>query len=292
MSLQDHLKTGTTTICRCWSITRKDGRVFGFTDHDGLLSFDEIMFKADTGLTASALQQVTGLAVDNSEAVGALSDAAITERDIAAGRFDGAEVKSWLVNWRNPEERELRFAGTIGELKRSDGAFHAELRGLSEKLNTPVGKVFQKPCQAILGDTACGVDVSLPKYRIDLAAGEIKDARIFTLIGLDAYAPRWFERGRFEVLDGAAKGLVGAIKNDRDGDDGQRIIELWEEIKEPIQSGDLIRLQVGCDKRLATCRTKFANVINFRGFPHIPGEDWLMAYPQDDGRNRGGSLFK
>ena len=125
--------------------------MFGFTDHDEAMRFDGVEFKADTGLTASALQQVTGLAVDNTEAVGALSSDAVTEADINAGRFDEAEVVSWLVNWRDVEMREIQFKGSIGELKRADGAFHAELRGLSEVLNTPVGRVYQKPCQAVLG---------------------------------------------------------------------------------------------------------------------------------------------
>jgi uncharacterized phage protein (TIGR02218 family) len=34
----------------------------------------------------------------------------------------------------------------------------------------------------------------------------------------------------------------------------------------------------GCDKRFETCRTKFANAVNFRGFPHLPGNDFVVAY--------------
>ena len=98
-ALQDHLAGGVTTVCRAWAVTRKDGVVMGFTDHDRTLNFSGITFKASTGMTARAIEQTTGLAVDNTEAVGALSDAAIREEDVRAGRFDGAEVQSWLVNW-------------------------------------------------------------------------------------------------------------------------------------------------------------------------------------------------
>ena len=90
--LEAHLGTGHTTVSRCWKITRNDGEVLGFTDHDRDRSLDEVAFQAETGLTAMALQQGTGLAVDNTEAIGALSSTAIREEDIEASRYDGAEV--------------------------------------------------------------------------------------------------------------------------------------------------------------------------------------------------------
>ena len=122
-----HVAAGLTTLARCWALTRKDGVTFGFTDHDCELAFEGITFKADTGLSARALQQSTGLSVDNTEAMGALSDAAVTEADIEAGRFDDAELRAWLVNWADPDVRWLQFRGSIGEIRRSGGAFTAEL---------------------------------------------------------------------------------------------------------------------------------------------------------------------
>ena len=68
-------------------------------------------FKAETGLSAAALAQSTGLSVDNTEALGALTDASVREQDIEAGRFDGAEVRAWMVNWANVSERWLQFRG-------------------------------------------------------------------------------------------------------------------------------------------------------------------------------------
>ena len=114
--LADHLALGATTVCHAWALERADGVVMGFTDHDGDLAFEGIRFLAGTGLTAGALQQVTGLAVDNAEVAGALSDAGIREADIRAGRFDGAEVRLWLVNWADVGQRMLRFRGSLGEV--------------------------------------------------------------------------------------------------------------------------------------------------------------------------------
>ena len=286
---QAHLGTGITSTCRCWAVVRRDGTVYGFTDHDRMLSFEGIEFKADTGLSAKALQQTSGLAVDNTEALGALSDLAITEEDIAAGRFDGAEVRAWLVNWAELEQRVLQFRGTIGELQRSGGAFQAELRGLTEALNQPQGRVYQKTCTAVLGDAKCGFGFDVPGYVAELPVEDVEDARRFRFDSISGFDARWFEYGRFVVLSGAATGLVGLIKNDRiDGD--TRLIELWESLRAEISAGDMVRIEAGCDKRSVSCRLKFNNFLNFRGFPDIPGEDWLMSYPSRNGVNNGGSL--
>lgn len=292
MSVEDldaHLATGVTGVARCWKLTRRDGLSFGFTDHDGDLVFDGITFRAGTGLTASALSQTTGLAVDNTEAVGALSDAAVTEKDIAAGRFDGADVEAWLVQWEEPENRVLQFRGTLGEVSRTGGAFTAELRGLAERLNVPMGRVYQKTCSAVLGDAACRFDLSTSGYSMDLSALVVEEARTFLFDVPNGLEERWFERGVMTVLDGAAEGLSGTIKRDRIAADGRRRVELWDRLRAEISPGDRVRLTAGCDKRMQTCRSKFSNLLHFRGFPDIPGEDWMMAHPTRLSVRNGGS---
>lgn len=284
-----HAATGLTTLCRAWAITRKDGVSFGFTDHDCKLSFDGITFSADSGLTASALAQSTGLSVDNTEALGALSDAAVREDDIEAGRFDAAEVRAWIVNWTDPDTRWLQFRGTIGEIRRAGGAFHAELRGLTEALNRPLGRIYQKPCTAVLGDAACGFDFTQPGYRHEGAPDRMKDGRVFEWDVFSGFDEGWFLRGRLDVLSGHSAGLWGMIKRDVI-QNGIRRIELWEPIRGGLIADDVVRLTVGCDKRFDTCRLKFNNLLNFQGFPDLPGDDWVMAYPNGAGANTGGSL--
>lgn len=288
-ALYAHLETGATTVARAWRVVRADGRVLGFTDHDRDLAFEGVVFRAGPGLSARALQQTTGLSVDNSEASGALSDASITEADILAGRFDGAEVTAWLVNWARPEERAVQFRGTLGEITRAGGAFQAELRGLTEALNQPQGRVIQGGCTAVLGDAACRFDPGLPGYAVERAVEEVETGRLFRWSGLPGFDDRWFERGRLVVLSGAAAGLSGVVKNDRSGEAG-RLVELWQAILAEIAPGDLVRIEAGCDKRAETCRLKFGNFLNFRGFPHVPGEDWLTSYPARTAVNDGGSL--
>jgi len=279
-----------TSFCRAWAVTRQDGMVLGFTDHDGDLAFDGITFRARTGLTAAALQQTTGLSVDNSEAMGALSDAAITEADIAAGRYDRAEIRIWRVDWHAPDTRELEFRGEIGEIRHGDGAFHAELRGLTDLLNQTSGRIYQRDCAAVLGDAACGIDLQDPVYRLEAACAGAEAGRRFRCADGGTHAEGWFTHGALRIGSGAGAGLSGLIKSDRLMD-GMREIGLWEPLRADIAAGDLLILTAGCDRRAETCRTKFANFANFRGFPHVPGEDWLTAVPSRsqprDGGRRG-----
>ncbi len=128
-------------------------------------------------------------------------------------------------------------------------------------------------------------------YSLEIAAEGIEAAVVFRFAALPGFDDRWFEKGRIQVLSGAAAGLVGVIKNDRALKDGTREIELWQRLGADVAPGDLLRLEAGCDRRAETCRLKFDNFLNFRGFPHMPGEDWLVSYPVQSGSNDGGSLF-
>ena len=287
--LLSHLGLGVTTVCRAWMVQRRDGVTYGFTDHDRDFVFDSVTFKASTGLSARVLQQSTGLSVDNSEAIGALSDAAIDEADLAAGRFDGAEVRSWLVNWADPAQRIEQFRGNFGEITRSAGAFRAELRGLTDRLNQPQGRVYQRSCSAVLGDARCGFDLSAPGYRATGVIAGFDPMGRMRFAGLTGFADRWFERGRLMVQTGTAAGLVGMIKSDRVAG-ADRLVDLWHGFGAPLVVGDQVQLDAGCDRMAQTCRGKFANFLNFQGFPHIPGEDWLTSYPVSTRPNDGGSL--
>lgn len=278
--IEAHLRTAATHVCRCWAVILRDGRRFGFTDHDRPIAFDGIEFVADSGMSARSFVQSTGLSVDNSEALGVLSNSAITAEAIEQGRFDGAELIYWLVNWDDPKERIERFRGSLGEIRRGAGAFEAELRGLSEALNQPRGRVYQRMCSAVLGDSNCGFNLDAPGFAVEVSVAEAHRSQRFVISPQPFLEARWFERGWLKVLDGPAAGLGGIVKTDILGPDGRRSIDLWEPVPVTITAGTAVRIEPGCDKRAQTCKNKFNNFINFQGFPHIPGEDWLIRVPK------------
>lgn len=265
------------SVARAWAVTRRDGMVLGFTDHDGELVFEGITFRPETGLSARAVVQASGLSVDNTEAVGVLSDGAITEADLLAGRWDGADVRLWDVDWSKPANRRLIFRGRLGEVSRSGAAFKAELRGLSEPLNRTQGRVYHPRCSAELGDARCGFRLDQPGYGAEGRIRSGDEGQKFLLDGITGHEARWFERGELVVMSGVAAGLRAMVKLDQPLAGGGREVELWSGLGLHPAVGDRVRLVAGCDKLDGTCRLKFRNYLNFRGFPHLPPEDWLLA---------------
>jgi uncharacterized phage protein (TIGR02218 family) len=274
--LQAHLSSGATTLCHCWRLRLRSGETMGFTDHDQPLSFDGVTFEAETGFTASEIESSLGLSVDNLEASGALSSDRLSEARIAAGDFDDAEVEVWRVNWQEVSQRVLLKRGSLGEVTRGANGFSAELRGLAHRLNQPRGRIFQFGCDAVLGDARCGVDLS--DYSIEAQVIACTQQRVLRLTGVADFDNGYFLRGELRFLGGANLGRVGLVKLHR-----AETVELWQPMAGPVLAGERVVVTAGCDKQFATCRAKFANARNFRGFPHMPGDDAVMRYATREG---------
>lgn len=272
--LAAHLASGTTTLCWCWRIERRDGTVLGFTDHDNALTFDDTTYEAAAGFTASDINDGLGLSVDNLEVTGALSSATLTDDDLAAGRYDDARIAIYRVNWANPSQRVLMRSGSIGEVRRTGASFTAELRGLAHYLQQPSGRLLQRTCDADLGDARCGIDLNASAYRATGTILAVSSARRFRVSGLDTFETRFFSRGLFAFTSGASSGLKIEVKSHAKLATAVEI-ELWADAEGPPGIGDTFIVTAGCDKRFETCKARFANTINFRGFPAIPGNKFL-----------------
>ena len=211
--MQASLDAGVTTHCWCWRVTRTDGQVFGFTDHDRDLLFDELVHLSGSGFGGADLETSPGFAPDQGEMVGALDSVVLTEADLKAGLWSAARIETWRVDWTSPDLAVKTAIGELGEIRRIDGRFEADILGLSHKLDAEMGHMFTRRCDASLGDPRC----TISSAHVDFA--------------------------------------------------------------------------LGCDKRFSTCRDRFANSVNFRGFPHLIGNDVLQASPSSepvrDGASRG-----
>ena len=287
--LQEHLDSGATTLAWCWRLVRNDGHALGFTDHDRDLEFDGTLFEAASGFTAGEIRESVGLSVDNLDVAGALQSSRLSETDLAAGLYDGAEVEIFRVNWVNPGERVLMRKGNLGEIRRDGTAFSAEVRGLAHKLNQPVGRSYHFACDADLGDARCGVALDDANFRAIATVTRVETRGAFAATGLEAFEPGWFAAGVARWLTGANAGLRMEVRLHEKSGAATRL-ELWQDMSREIGVSDTLEVTAGCDKLFATCQAKFANGLNFRGFPHIPGNDFVLGYPaQGDGQNDGGS---
>ena len=291
-ALQDKLDSGATTLCRCFILTRRDGVIQGFTDHDRDVLLNDVICRADTGFSGSEAVARLGLSVDGIEVSGALSDDSLNEDALAAGRYDAAQVDMYVVDWSEPSLHVLMSRGHIGEVRREGVAFAAELRGIADALNSETGRLYASTCAADLGDARCGIDLADPLYRGEGAVAVLNGVSTFAASGLSDFADGWFTGGRLLFTGGANAGDAIEVKRHRAAGDAV-IVELWQAMAWPIAPDDTFVVTAGCDKRFATCRERFDNVLNFRGFPHIPGNDFIMRYALDgEAGHDGESLTK
>ncbi|WP_116652863.1 DUF2163 domain-containing protein [Pelagibacterium sediminicola] len=283
----NHIASGATTLCWCWKIVRRDGVVLGFTDHDLALDFAGTRFNPAHGLDPSETVERAGAQAQTAEVLGVLHSDAISEEDILLGRYDGARVESWRVNWRDVDQRALIRADTIGEIVREDGVFRAELRSGQHALNVPKGRLYQHLCDAALGDGRCTVNLEASAYRRNATVSAVRGPATLAVTGLGSLAEGWFTHGFARWTSGKRIGIEDAITQHAGGTLGfASPVGNWAE------PGDTLTVYAGCDKQFGTCRTKFSNGANFQGFPHIPGSDFLMRYPNATDRLDGGVMVR
>jgi len=273
MSAPAWLQGALTTMALCWRLDRADGVTIGFTAHDRDLTIAGVVYRSSPGMLPSAIHQSDGFDVDTLDIDGALTSDAITEADLSAGRWDGATLSLFAIDWTDPAADPLQIArGEIGDVSISDDAFTAELRGPTALLERPVVEQTAPDCRATLGDRRCRIDLA-PRTRIATVATAAGQG-----LTLDQAEPsaNAYGYGRLRWLDGANAGLVASIA----ASDGTGAT-LRDPPAYPTAPGALVELVEGCDRRFETCCTRFANAANFRGEPFLPGTDLLTRYGTD-----------
>lgn len=288
-ALAAHVAREVTTVCHCWRLTRRDGHVKGYTDHDQALTIGAILYAPQTGLAASEARDTLGLAVDTVDVEGALSSDDISEEDIAAGLYDGATVETFLVNWRQPDDFVLLRKATVGKITRTDGRFVAELESAVHALDRPSGRYVSRTCDAELGDARCAFDLDNPDFA---GAGTVEAWQApstLVVTGLDGFAAGWFAHGVLTWTAGVNEGRSERIEEHRKDATGTSLV-VRPGNRMVAAAGDTFSVVAGCDKKFTTCKAKFANALNFRGFPHLPGNDAAYGYVVDGGQFDGGPV--
>jgi uncharacterized phage protein (TIGR02218 family) len=258
-----------TSIALCWRIERGDGAGLALTSHDASLHVAGTIFEAAPGMLPAAIQRRAGLEPNGGEVAGAITSASLDEQDLVLGRWDAARIAMSAVDWQQLETAAVPLIrGEFGEIRLQQGEFKTELRGAAVRLEAAICPETSPECRAELGDKKCRVDLA---GRTIVARSDKIDGGALVLDR--AFGPD-FLWGRARFVSGANCGLLSVLV----GVDGNRV-ELRDRALAIVQPGDRIELRHGCDKSFATCTGRFHNAENFRGEPHLPGNDLLSRYP-------------
>lgn len=259
------------TLALCWRIERRDGVTIALTAHDRDLTIDGDRYRAAPGMTPSAIMLGEGLDADTMEAKGALDSAAITARDLSAGRWDGARVTMLAIDWSEPGATPIALGGgVIGAVETTEHGFSAELRGPAAQLDRPVAEATSPGCRALLGDRRCRV--AMPGRR-QVARVVAASGRTLTLDRAEPAVDGW-GGGLVRWLGGDNAGLEAAVVASSGA-----VVTLAGAPRFAVVAGTLVEVTEGCDRTISTCATRFGNAANFRGEPYLPGIDLLTRYP-------------
>lgn len=266
--------TSTHRLVRCWRITRTDGTIFRFTECNRKINFDGDVYAPMGGMESSAIQREGQLSPGNLTAKGIISDDTIKTEDLRKGLFREAKVEEFLV------DRTFTFAGYITKTvywivqTRFNGDFwEAEIEGVARWLAPDVGFLYTKNCRYQLGDSRCGVNISvLQKSTTVTSVAEVR--RKFTATALIGDGANRYLYGYLTWTSGNNSGLISEVKT-FDTDTGEVLLQL--PLNADIQTSDGFTIRPGCDKYAATCQAApFSNWAKFGGFPYIPGDKEVL----------------
>lgn len=274
--LKNHLDGELTTLALLIKITRHDEAVIGLTSHDRDLVVENVTYKADGALSAfGSVKQSIYMQGNETDVSGVLDSNLISDEDIRAGHFDHARVDMFICNWKDLSASTVHLRrGWLGEVVIKDTQYHASYLPFHDLLNKKVGETYTPECRFNLGDDRCCVDRSA--YEVLGYVTSMVDRRVF----IDTTRSEelgYFRDGLLTWTSGKNSGVSCEVAQWSLED---TMFTLWLETPFPIEIGDTYKVCAGCDKRLSTCQSRFNNVKNYGGFPHLPGIGKILQYPE------------
>jgi uncharacterized phage protein (TIGR02218 family) len=284
-------------------VTRVDGTVLGFTDSDQPVVFGGVTYKPDQGIKMSALSVSLGSSVDNTNVEGGFS-ADIPDTDLAAGKYAGAVCVVSVVNLDSLGDGNLILATyDFGQIEITDNGFQIELRGILGRLKQTIGELTSKKCQCSrLGDARCKINLATAtvagrSVKVTRTVGAVASQKQFD-VASESAPSTFYTYGHVKFTSGLNAGIERDVKT-HTLVSGSGRIEVREPFPFAVAVGDTCELIAGCNKKMKydppydvsgnptletpiahTCK-EFGNIVNFRGFHFLPGNDRLSQY----GRN-------
>lgn len=285
-ALTTHLSQASTTMATYVHVVRTDGTIYAWTTHDRDQTIDGVVFLTAQGVQMTAVHLTDDMrtsTIDVSVFLGAS-----TEAEIAAGVWDNAEIVLFEANWQAlpavlfDTDCVILLSGVVGAIRRQDNTMLAEVRDLTQVLNTRIGRTYSYTCPwrharwngtTYVADAECGV--SLAGHIHDGSVTAVDDARQSFYDTASTQVDGYYNFGLLTFTSGLNAGLtfeVAAWNAD--------FFILARQVPHPISVGNTYRAVRGDDRQWQTCRTTYSNLVNFGGFPYMPGQDRVFGIPQ------------
>ena len=263
-------------LARCWDVLRVDGTRFRFTDHSHqLILADGFTYVPTKGISASALRKQSALEENNVSVAGIVSSDVITYDDLAAGKFKEARIDEYTIDWLYPWVDPIHHQRFwLVETSWNGEDWEGQVSSLPFWLRHNFGDVATRNCRAELGDTKCKVDLTL--FQVSIEVSSVITPRQKFVAALASTSDDYYAGGRILWLTGNQASLTSEVKAHVNAADS---LELYLRTPFAIQVGDQGLLVPGCDFTRATCVSKFNNIVNFRGYPFMPGSDKAYQTP-------------
>lgn len=263
-----HVANDVTSLVACWRvILRDDTEILGTTsDRNVVISSGAWagVYLADVNISGTDVKSGSDMSVDNLEVHGALASIEntidVNAYDVEAGLFDNADVTTFLVNAEAPNsfQRVMR-SGWIGNITRADGAYRAELRGLTQALSQTIGRTLGPGCDAELFDARCKLPTT-GRIHAGTVASIVTPRRTFTVtFSGTPPAAGFLIGGKLTFTSGLNDGFEKEVREDTPA------IRVFDKTPADIQVGDTFSVREGCPKTLEACRDRFNNILNHRG---------------------------
>jgi len=278
-SFQTHLENEVQTVALCWRILRRDGTNYYFTDHDDTIVWDGATYTPIDSGSPSNYRHNSDLSPNNVDFDWMFGSTSGRDAELRAGLFDYAQMWTFRINWDDTSTSSgiVKLAyGRLGEVQIRDEQAKIELRTLTQILSNPIGSIYTPECRTSLGSTLCNVLTTSTVYTRTGAIASIINNQNFSISGDAAgQIESFYNYGKMTFSSGGNSGITMQIL----GYSTSNAVALYEPLPFTLSTGDTFTAVAGCDRRFATCKDRFSNKDNFRGFPHIPGMDKALTVP-------------
>ena len=192
---------------------------------------------------------------------------------VNAGALDGARVlleKAFLSSLDDTSPGTLAwFQGRVAAAHAGGQVARVVVHSDLELLNTAMPRhVYQAGCLHTLYGPSCGLTRSV----FELAGTVASGATVLSIPSNLTNADGYFDLGIVRFTSGVNNGIPRVVRSYLNASGQLRLVAPLPSVP---AAGDQFVVAPGCDKRQATCSSKFSNLARFRGYPYVPVPETL-----------------